>query len=38
MFYACLLSMSSSFLFVFDANCVTCHMGADDIAGDVVDA
>jgi len=30
--------MSSPFLFVFGDDRVTCHMRADDITGDVVDA
>jgi len=30
--------MSSPFLFVFGDDRVTCHTGADDISGDVVDA
>jgi len=30
--------MSSHFLFVFGDDRVSCHTGADDITGDVVDA
>jgi len=30
--------LSSSFLFVFGDDHVTCHMRANDITGDVVDA
>jgi len=30
--------MNSSFLFVFSDNRVTCHTGANDISGDVVNA
>jgi len=30
--------MSSSFLFVFDDDHVTCYTGADNIPSDVVDA
>jgi len=37
-YYACLFSLSSPFLFVFDDDRVTYHTGAHDIVGDVVDA
>jgi len=33
-----LIIMSSPFLFVIGDDCVTYHIGADDILGDVVDA
>jgi len=34
----CQFIMSLPFLFVFGDDRVTCHVGADDIPGDAVDA
>jgi len=34
----CLFIMSSPFLFVFGDDRVTCHVWADDIPGEAVDA
>jgi len=36
-YYACLLSLSSPFLFVSGVDRVTCHMGADVVSGDTGD-
>jgi len=37
-FYACLISLSSPFLFVFDDDRVTCHTGAYIVSGDTGNA